>query len=155
MNAAYSYLWRLPVAEVDVVKGILEELRQYAIQMGAESVGDLIVLTDHDAHMVSTGASHIVMFNAVLPTVRSATLPTVGIEQYGLASSNGMSWEWSGVFRVTSFREIGEFMDVAARLGIAETHQTFGGMVLTAKRNFDGELVYNQQYVLQTDLENF
>lgn len=154
MNVAYSYLWRLPSAGVDVVMGIIEELRQYAVKMGAESVGDLIVLTDNDAHLVSTGASHVVMFDAVLPTVRSATLPTVGIEQYGLASSDGMSWEWSGVVRVSGFHEISKLMHAAAELGI-ETHQTFAGMVMSGKKNNEGEVVYDQQYALQNDLETF
>ena len=154
MNVAYSYLWRLPSAGVDVVMGIIEELRQYAVKMGAESVGDLIVLTDNDAHMVSTGASHVVMFEAILPTVSSATLPTVGIEQYGLASSDGRSWEWSGVVRVTSFREISKLIHAAAELGI-ETHQTFAGVVRSGKKNDGGEVVYDQQYALQNELENF
>lgn len=155
MNAAYSYLWRLPAAGIDAVTGIIEELRRFAVKMGAESVGDLIVLTDHDAHMVSTGASHVIMFDAVLPTVRSATLPTVGIEQYGLASSDGMSWEWSGVVRLSGgFQEITKLMHAAAELGI-ETHQTFAGMVMSGKKNNEGEVVYDQRYALQNDLENF
>jgi hypothetical protein len=154
MNVAYSYLWRLPDSGVDVVMGIVEELRQYALKMGAESVGDLIVLTDNDAHMVSTGASHVVMFEAILPTVSSATLPTVGIEQYGLASSDGRSFEWSSVVRVTSFQEISKLMHAAAELGI-ETHQTFAGMVMSGKKNNEGEVIYDQHYALQDDLENF
>jgi hypothetical protein len=153
VNVAYSYLWRLPDAGVDVVMGIVEELRQYAITMGAEDVSDLIVLTDNDAHMVSTGASHVVMFEAILPTVRSATLPTVGIEQYGLASSDGMAWEWSSVVRVASF-QISKLMHVATELGI-ETHETFLGIVRSAKKNSAGEVVYDQHYALQNELENF
>lgn len=154
MNAAYSYLWRLPAAGFDVVMGIVEELRQYAVKMGAESVGDLIVLTDNEAHLVSTGACVVIMFDAVLPTVRSATLPTVGIEQYGLASSDGRSWEWSGVCRTCGFQEISKLMHAAAELGI-ETHQTFAGMVMSGKKNNEGEVIYDQHYALQNDLENF
>ena len=154
MNAVYSYLWNLTAGELDAVKDIIEELRQFAVKMGAESVGDLIVLTDNDAHMVSTGASHVVMFEAILPTVRSATLPTVGIEQYGLASSDGTSWEWSGVVRVSGFQDISKLMHAAAELGI-ETHQTFAGMVMSGKKQNGGEVVYDQQYALQNDLENF
>ena len=135
--------------------GIIEELRQYAVKMGAESVGDLIVLTGNEAHLVSTGASHVVMFDAVLPTVRSATLPTVGIEQYGLASSDGMSWEWTGLVRLSNgFQEISALMHAAAERGI-ETHQTFAGMVMSGKKNNEGEVIYDQQYALQNDLENF
>ena len=122
--------------------------------MGAESVGDLIVLTDNEAHLVITGASHVVMFEAILPTVRSATLPTVGIEQYGLASSDGTSWEWSGVVRLSSgFQEITKLIHAAAELGI-ETNQTFAGVVRSGKKNDGGEVVYDQQYALQNDLEN-
>ena len=155
MIVAYSYLWRLPEAGVDVVMGIVEELRQYALKMGAESVGDLIVLTDNDAHLVSTGANHVVMFDAILPTVRSATLPTVGIEQYGLASSDGMSYEWSGVVRLSGgLQEITKLIHAAAELGI-ETHETFLGIVRSAKKNSAGEVVYDQHYALQNELENF
>ena len=133
--------------------GIIEELRQYAVKMGAESVGDLIVLTGNEAHQVSTGASHVVMFDAVLPSVRSATLPTVGIEQYGLASSDGRSWEWSGVVRVSGF-QISKLIHVAAEVGL-ETHETFLGIVRSAKKNSAGEVVYDQHYALQNELENF
>ncbi len=154
MNVAFSYLWHLPVGDIDLVLEIVEQLRQHAIKMGAEEVSDLIVLTDNEAHLVSTGASHVVMFDAVLPTVRSATLPSVGIEQYGLASSDGTSWKWSGVVRVSSFREIGDLMDFAARLGI-ETHQLFAGMVISSKKNGDEKVEYHQQYAIQIDLENF
>ena len=78
----------------------------------------------------------------------------VGIEQYGLASSDGTSWKWSGVCRVSSFREIADFMDVAAHLGI-KTHQMFAGTVITAKKNLEGEVEYDQQYAIQIDLEYF
>jgi hypothetical protein len=154
LNVAYSYLWRLPAASVEAARGIVEQLRQYAIKIGAEDVGDLIVLIGNDAHMVRTGASIVMMFDAVLPTVRTATLATVGIEQYGLASSDGTSWEWSGIVRVSGFQEISKLIHTAAELGM-ETHQTFGGIVRSAKRNSAGEVIYNQRYALQIDLENF
>ena len=154
MNVAFSYLWHLPVGDVALVLEIVEQLRQYAIKMGAEDVSNLIRLTGNEAHLVSSGASHVAMFDAVLPTVRSATLPAVGIKQYGLASSDGTSWKWSGVCRVSSFREIADFMDVAAHLGI-KTHQMFAGTVRTAKKNLEGEVEYDQQYAIQIDLEYF
>ena len=78
----------------------------------------------------------------------------VGIEQYGLASSDGTSWKWSGICRVTSFREIGEFMDHAAHLGI-ETRQGFAQMVITSKKNDLGEVEYDQRYGIDVDLEYF
>jgi hypothetical protein len=154
MNVAYSYLWRLHAASVEAARGIVEELRQYAVKMGAESVGDLIELTGNDAHIVRTGASIVMMFDAVLPTVRSATLSAVGIEQYGLASSDGTSWEWSGIVRVSGFQEISKLIHAAAEFGI-ETQQTFCGIVRSAKRSSTGEVIYDQRYALQIDLENF
>lgn len=154
MNVAYSYLWRLPVGDIALVREIVEQLRQCAITMGADDVSDLVELKDDDADRISPDAIHVVIFTAKLPTVSPATLPRVKGEQYGLASSDGTSWAWSGVVRVTSFREIGDLIDAAADLGV-QTQQSFGGVVITAKKNDAGEVEYDQHYALQVDLENF
>jgi hypothetical protein len=39
---------------------------------------------------------------------------------------------------------VSEFMDAAAHLGV-ETHQSFSGIIISGKKNGDGEVVYEQR----------
>lgn len=140
LNVAYSYSWHLPSWAIEQVQDIIESLRQYAIDSGSESVSDVIVLTGNEAHAVRSDADHVIMFTASVINARSESGP----QSYGLGfSPEEKSWTWSGVVRVSSFKEISGMMAHAASLGVF-VGTTFAGIVIEYKRNAEGEIEVEQ-----------
>jgi len=45
LNVAYSYSWLLPSGAIAEARTAVKQLRLHAIEMGAESVGDVAELT--------------------------------------------------------------------------------------------------------------
>ena len=149
LNVAYSFSWHLPSGDTAQVRSIIESLRQYAIDLGSESVSDVIVLSGNEAHAVRSGAECVIMFTASVPNARSDSGP----QSYGLGfSPEKKSWSWSGIVRVSSFKEISGLMVHAASLGIF-VGTTFAGMVMDYRRNAEGEIEVEQRPAF--DLEAF
>jgi hypothetical protein len=124
-------------------------LRQYAIDLGSESVSDVIVLTGNEAHAGRSDAAHVIMFTASVINARSESGP----QRYGLGYSlEQKSWTWSGVVRVSSFKEISGMMVHAASLGVF-VGTMFAGMVMEYKRNAEGEIEVEQRPAF--DLNDF
>ena len=147
MNVAYSFSWLLPDGDTAQVQEIIESLRQCAIDLGSEAVGPVVVLTGNDANAVRSDADHVIMFTAIIPNARSESGP----QRYGLGfSRKEKSWTWSGVVRVSSFREISGMMVHAASLGIF-VGTTFAGMVMEYKRNAQGEIEVEQRSAFDPD----
>ena len=141
LNVAYSYSWLLPSGDTALARAIIEALRQHAIDLGSEAVGPVIVLTGNDAQAVRSDADHVIMFTASIPNARSDSGP----QRYGLGFSLAQnSWSWSGIMRVSSFKEISEVMHHAASLGIF-VGTTFAGMVMEYKKNAAGEIEVEQR----------
>jgi hypothetical protein len=141
LNVAYSFSWVLPSGDTAQVRSIIESLRQYAIDLGSESVSDVIVLSGNEAHAVRSGAECVIMFTASVPNARSDSGP----QSYGLGfSPEKKSWSWSGTVRVSSFKEISGLMVHAASLGIF-VGTTFAGMVMEYRRNGAGEIEVEQR----------
>jgi len=144
LNVAYSFSWHLPSGDFAQVRSIIESLRRYAIDLGSEAVSDVIVLTGTEAQ-----ADHVIMFTAIVPNATSEGGP----QRYGLGfSPEEKSWTWSGVVRVSSFREISGMMVHAASLGV-EVGTTFAGMVMEYRRNAVGEIEVQQRSAF--DLDDF
>ena len=147
MNVAYSFFWSLSSGTPAQVREIVEQLRERAIELGSSEVSDVVELTRHDAEAVRPQALHIVMFAATVPNAKSE--PSTSPQQYGLLlpkdSPDETSWPWSGIVRVSSFKEISQLMVAAAKLGI-EVRTTFAGMTMSYRRNEDGEIVGDQKY---------
>jgi hypothetical protein len=140
LNVAYSFSWLLPSGDTAQVRSIIESLRQYAIDLGSESVSDVIVLTGNDAQAVRSDADHVIMFTASIPNARSDSGP----QNCGLGfSPEKKSWSWSGTVRVSSFKEISGMMAHAASLGVF-VGTTFAGIVMEYKRNAEGEIEVEQ-----------
>ena len=147
LNVAYSYSWLLPFGDSSQVRSIIESLRQYAIDSGSESVSDVIVLTGNDAQAARPNADCVIMFTASIPNARSDSGP----QSYGLGfSPEKKSWSWSGIVRVSSFKEISGLMVHAASLGIF-VGTTFAGMVMDYRRNAEGEIEVEQRPALDLD----
>ena len=141
LNVAYSYSWLLRSGNTAQVRAIIESLRRYAIDLGSEVVSDVIVLTGTEAQAVRSDADHVIMFTANIPNARSDSGP----QRYGLGfSPKEKSWTWSGVVRVSSFKEISGMMVEAASLGIYVS-TTFAGMVMEYRRNEVGEIEAEQR----------
>ena len=141
LNVAYSFSWLLPSGDTAQVRSIIESLRQYAIDIGSESVSDVIVLTGTEAQAVRSNADHVITFTAIVPNAKSDSGP----QRYGLGFSpeeNVLSW--SGIVRVSSFKEISGMMVHAASLGIF-VGTTFAGMVMEYKKNAEGEVEVEQR----------
>jgi hypothetical protein len=149
MNVAYSFSWTLRDGGIAEARTTVEQLRLHALEMGAESVSDVIELTSDVAKAVQPDSHHVIMFTAIIPNV---TMPPFKVQQYGLAlrekSPEEISLTWSGIVRVSSFREIGGLMVAAAKLGI-NVGTSFAGMVMEFKRNAVGEVEVEQHYAYE------
>ena len=140
LNVAYSYSWHLPFGDSAQVRAIIESLRQYAIDLGSEAVGPVVVLTGEEAQAIRSDAECVIMFTASVPNARSDSGP----QRYGLGfSPEEKIWSWNGVVRVSSFKEISGLMVHAASLGIL-VGTTFAGMVMEYRRNAKGEIEVEQ-----------
>ena len=147
LNVAYSYSWHLPFADTAQVRAIIESLRQYAIDLGSEAVGPVVVLTGEEAQAIRSDAECVIMFTAIIPNATSEGGP----QRYGLGfSPEEKSWTWSGVVRVSSFKEISGLMVHAASLGIL-VGTTFAGMVMEYRKNSSGEIEVEQRPAFDLD----
>ena len=141
LNVAYSYSWLLPSGDTTLARAIIESLRQYAIDLGSEEVGPVVVLTGNEAQAVRPNADHVIMFTAIILNATSEGGP----QRYGLGfSPEEKSWTWSGVVRVSSFKEISGMMVHAASLGVF-VGTTFAGMVMEYRSNAKGEIEVEQR----------
>ena len=147
LNVAYSYSWHLPFADTAQVRAIIESLRQHAIELGSEEVGPVVMLTGEAAHAVRSDADHVIVFSATIPNAKGESGP----QSYGLGfSPEKKSWSWSGVVRVSSFKEISGMMVHAASLG-AEVGTTFAGMIMEYRMNAAGEIEVEQRSTFDPD----
>ena len=147
LNVAYSYSWQLPSGDPAQVRSIVESLRQYAIDLGSESVSGVIVLTGTEAQAIRSGADCVIMFTATIPNTKS----DYGPQSYGLGfSPEKKSWSWSGVVRVSSFKEISGMMVEAASLDIF-VGTTFAGMLMEYRRNAECEIEVEQRPAFDLD----
>lgn len=147
LNVAYCYSWVLPSGDTALVRAIIESLRQYAIDLGSEAVGPVVVLTGNEAQAVVSDADHIVLFTAIIPNAKGEGGP----QRYGLGfSPEKKSWTWSAVVRVSSFKEISGLMIHAASLGIF-VGTTFAGIVMEYKKNAAGEIEVEQRPAFDLD----
>ena len=141
LNDAYSYSWLLPSGNTAQVRAIIESLRHFAIDLRSEAVGPVVVLTGNEAQAVRPNADCVIMFTASVPNAKSDSGP----QSYGLGfSPEKKSWSWSGIVRVSSFREISELMHHGASLRIF-VGMTFAGMIVEYKRNAEGEIEVQQR----------
>ena len=141
MNVAYSYSWHLPSGDFAQVRAIIESLRQFAIDLGSEAVGPVVVLTGNEAHAIRPNADCVIMFTAIIPNTNTEGGP----QSYGLGFTPGENvWSWSGTVRVSSFKPISELMHHSASLGIF-VGTTFAGMVMDYKKNAAGEIEVEQR----------
>jgi hypothetical protein len=147
LNVAYSYSWVLKSGDTALVHEIIESLRQYAIDLGSESVGPVVVLTGEEAQAIRSDAECVIIFTASVPNARSDSGP----QSYGLGfSPEKKSCSWSGTVRVSSFKEISGMMVHAASLGVF-VGTTFAGMVMEYKRNAGGEIEVEQRPAFDPD----
>ena len=136
MNLAFTYSWLLPVAGIAQVRAIIEQLRQHAIELGSESVSDVIVMTGDDAHAVQGETRQAVTFTATIPGATKG--------KYGLASAGDFSWSWSGAVVVSSVRTVSQLHAAAAALGL-EVAEIYAGMIFTSRKNAQGVVEVDQR----------
>ena len=142
LNVAYSFSWFLPDADTAQVREIIESLRHYAIDLGSEAIGSVVVLIGKEAQAVRSDLDQVIVFSATIPNARSES----GQQSFGLGySPEKKSWSWSGTVRVSSFKEISGLMVHAASLGICFVGTTFAGMIVEYKRNAEGEIEVEQR----------
>jgi hypothetical protein len=141
LNVAYSYSWLLPSGDTTLARAIIESLRQYAIDLGSEEVGPVVVLSGKEAQAAQSDADCVIMFTASVPNARSGSGP----QNFGMGfSPEENSWTWSGTVRAASLKEISGLMVHAASLGIV-VGTTFAGMVMEYRRNAQGEIEVEQR----------
>jgi len=149
LNVAYSFSWVLPFGSIAKARNVVEQLRLHALEMGAESVSDVVEVIGDAAQAVLPEAHLVIYFTGNIPNV---TMPPAKVQPYGLAllgnSPEERSWSWSGMVRVASFKEIGGLMVAAAKLGI-DVRTAFAGMCMGFKRNAEGEIEVEQHYAYE------
>lgn len=136
MKVAFTYSWRLPAGDPAQVRDIIEQLRRHAIELGSESVSDVIVLTGDDAQAVQPKARLAVVFRATIPGATEG--------RYGLALARNSSWSWSGAVVISSAKTVSELHTAAADHGI-EVAEVYAGMIFTSKKNASGVVVTEQR----------
>jgi hypothetical protein len=147
LNVAYSYSWLLTFGDVAEVRAIIESLRQYAIDLGSESVGPVVLLTGEAAQAIRSDAECVIMFTASIPNTKGEGGP----QNYGLGfSPEEKRWTWSGVVRASSFREISAQMVHAASLGIFVSTM-LAGMIIEYQKNAQGEIEVKQRPAFDPD----
>ena len=147
LNVAYSFSWLLPADDFAQVRSIIESLRQYAIDIGSESVGPVVVLTGNEAQAIRSDADHVIMISASIPDARGEGGP----QSYGLGFSPGKNgWSWKGIVRASSYKEVSAVMHYAASLGIF-AGTTFAGMVMEYRSNTEGEIEVEQRPAFDPD----
>ncbi|MFO1043298.1 MAG: hypothetical protein U0941_16005 [Planctomycetaceae bacterium] len=141
LNVAYSFSWLLPSGDTAQVRAIIESLRQFAIELGSEEVGPVVMLTGEDAQAVRSDCDQVIMFTTTIPN----TTAERGPQNFGLGfSSEEKAWTWSGVVRASSFREISAQMVHAASLGISVS-TILAGMIMEYQKNAQGVIEVKQR----------
>ncbi len=135
MKLAFTYSWSLPAGNFAQVREIIDNLRQYAVELGGE-VGDVNVLTGDDAQAVQPKARVAVVFMVTIPGATEG--------RYGLALAGNSSWSWNGAVVISSARTVSELHAAAADLGI-EVVEKYAGMVFESKKNGHGVVEVEQR----------
>ena len=152
-----SYSWRLPSGDAALAHQIIVQLRERAVAMGLEPVSEIVVLTGDEAAQDKRLPTRYVLTEDGDKKLRpatviyfTATIPGSPPEQFGLAlHTEDSSWSWASVFR-TNMRLFGDLSHAAAELGL-ETTQVFGGMMMTARKNDQGEVEVDQRWAIMDD----
>ena len=146
LNVAYSYSWLLPSGDTALARAIIEALRQHAIDLGSEAVSDVIVLTGNEAQAARSGAECVVMFTATIPNTKGEGGP----QRYGLGFSlEQKSWTWSGIVRVSSFKDISALMFRGSE--VLDVRTCFCGIEMLYRKNSSGEIEVEQRPAFDLD----
>jgi hypothetical protein len=147
LNVAYSYSWMLPSGDTALVSSIIESLRQFAIELGSEAVGPVVVLTGDDAQTIRSDAECVIMFSAIIPNARGEGGP----QRYGLGfSPEKKGWSWNGVVRVSSFRDISALMFRGSEVGL-DVRNCYCGIEVLYRKNAGGEIEVEQRPAFDLD----
>ena len=147
LNVAYSFSWLLPDGDKAQVRSIIESLRQCAIDLDSDAVGPVVVLAGTEAQAVRSDADHVIMFTAIIPNARGEGGP----QRYGLAlSPEEKSWSWSGVVRVSSFKDISALMFRGSEVGL-DVRTCFCGLEMRYRMNSSGEIEVEQRPAFDLD----
>lgn len=135
MKFGFNYSWGLLAGDLAQVQGIIERLRQHAIELGGDA-GEVTVLTGEEAEAALLGARFAVLFTATMPGTTEGT--------YGLAAAGNTSWSGSGAVVASDVRRVSELHAAAADLGL-EVVEEYAGMIFTSKKNGAGVVVTEQR----------
>jgi len=157
------FFWKLEVGDVAEVRRVVEQLRLKAVELGWLPVSEVIHLTDEQCvnddrlptkHLLigagdSVLAPHEVVFFTATPPGDEPR--PFGLGQYpGHIEGSGQAvpshlggWCWVGVIRSDDEEGVKTFLHTAAQLGV-EVTASFGGTVLSARRDETGQVRYEQ-----------
>ena len=76
LNVAYSFSWFLPDADTAQVREIIESLRHYAIDLGSEAIGSVVVLIGKEAQAVRSDFDQVIVFSATIPSTQNPRCET-------------------------------------------------------------------------------
>jgi hypothetical protein len=164
------YFWKLAAGDLGDARRIVEELRRKAVELGWEPVGELLHLSDEAVlqddrlpkrHLLIAAGesvltpSEVVFFLATPPGDESqafglAEYPRFIEGQVEVTPTHLGSWSWVGVVRAQNVRDVQAMMNVAVALGVEAT-TSFAGMVMTAHRNEQGDVKWDQRPAIDED----
>lgn len=138
MKFGFNYSWFLLAGDLAQVQGIIERLRQHAIELGGDA-GEVAVLTGDEAEAAQPGSQFAVLFTATMPGTTQG--------KYGLAAAGNSSWSGSGAVVASDVQRVSELHAAAADLGL-EVIEEYAGMIFTTKKNGHGvvEVVQRQAF---------
>ncbi len=152
------YSWWLPSGDSALARRIVDQLRERAVQIGLQSVSELVVLAGEEAEKDQRLPRRYVWTpdrgDKPLPPAEvvffTATLAGGERASFGLGKCQGEEgggWSWGGVARTFDLRTFDSFARVAAELGV-EVTESFAGVVFIHKRDASGVVQTEQREAL-------
>lgn len=162
---AIGVLLSHPPSEPAAIRELVEKIRLRAIELGFLQVGQLVVLTTHEAIAESRFGQRpirpeaVVYFSVTFFDGQTAEfglckLPDQ-IEVDGEAVPYGVEhWTWCDSVRTRDVRTLSELFEFAAESGLW-TSMSFAGTTISCFRGASGAVEYEQEYLEVPSLDDF
>jgi hypothetical protein len=152
-----SFLWSYPPTDLGAVLGLIEKLRQKAIELGFRQVSELVCLATEQEMLASRYGQQPIqpeaavsfsgaLFDSEAIEFGLCKLPVL-IDIGGTQIPYGVSeWTWNTVARTRDLRTLSDLFSCAAENGVW-TSMTFGGTTFLCYRDASGTVKHEQELI--------